>query len=124
MTYSGHPLACAGALATLDIYRDEGLFERAKTLEVLLEDAVHSLKGAPFVIDIRNVGFAAGIELEADPRAVGRRGYDAMRAAFADENLVIRAGGDTIALSPPLIATESDIGKIVDGIRRVLGRLN
>jgi beta-alanine--pyruvate transaminase len=124
MTYSGHPLACAGALATLDIYRDEGLFERAQKLEVLLEDAVHSLKGAPLVADIRNVGFAAGIELQADPKAPGRRGYDAMRMAFADENLVIRVGGDTIALSPPLIATESDIGKIVDGIKRVLGRLN
>jgi beta-alanine--pyruvate transaminase len=124
MTYSGHPLACAGALATLDIYRDEGLFERAKKLEVLLEDAVHALKGAPFVVDIRNVGFAAGIELEADPKAPGRRGYDAMRLAFAEENLIIRVGGDTIALSPPLIATESDIGKIVDGIRKVLGRLS
>src|SRR6185312_8175297 len=68
-TYSAHPLACAAALATLDIYRDDGLFERALKLEKVLEDAVHSLKGAPFVADIRNAGFAAGIEIEADPKA-------------------------------------------------------
>jgi beta-alanine--pyruvate transaminase len=123
MTYSGHPLACAAALATLDIYRDEGLFARAAALEPVLESAVHELKGAPFVADIRNVGFAAGVELEPDPAAPGRRGHDAIRLAFTEENLVVRVGGDTIALSPPLIASESDVGRIVDGLRRVLGRL-
>jgi beta-alanine--pyruvate transaminase len=122
-TYSGHPLACAAALAALDIYRDEGLFERAAKLEPVLEDAVHALKGAPFVADIRNVGLAAGIELEPDPKAPGRRGFDAIALAFAEENLVIRVGGDTIALSPPLIATEADIGRIVEGIGGVLKRL-
>ena len=123
-TYSAHPLACAAALATLDIYRDEGLFERAAKLEPVLEDAVHALKDAPFVRDIRNVGLAAGIELEPDAAAPGRRGLDAIRFAFADENLVIRVGGDTIALSPPLIATEDEIGRMVDGVRRVLQRLS
>jgi beta-alanine--pyruvate transaminase len=122
-TYSAHPLACAAALATLDLYRDEGLFERAAALEPVLEDAVHALKGAPFVADIRNVGLAAGIELEPDPAAPGRRGYDSIRLAFAEENLVVRVGGDTIALSPPLIATEDDIGRMVDGIKGVLKRL-
>jgi beta-alanine--pyruvate transaminase len=122
-TYSAHPLACAAALATLDLYRDEGLFERAAKLEPILEAAVHGLKGAPFVADIRNVGLAAGIELEPDPKAPGRRGYDAIRLAFAEENLVIRVGGDTIALSPPLIASEADIGRMVDGIGAVLKRL-
>ena len=122
-TYSAHPLACAAALATLDLYRDEGLFERAAALEPVLEDAVHALKGAPFVADIRNVGLAAGIELEPDPAAPGRRGYDSIRLAFAEENLVIRVGGDTIALSPPLIATQDDIGRMVDGIKGVLKRL-
>jgi beta-alanine--pyruvate transaminase len=123
-TYSAHPLACAAALATLDIYRDDGLFERALKLEKVLEDAVHSLKGAPFVADIRNAGFAAGIEIEADPKAPGRRGLDAIKLAFHEQNLVVRVGGDTIALSPPLIATESDISKIIDGIRGVLSKLS
>lgn len=122
-TYSGHPLACAAGLATLDLYRDEGLFERAAKMEHMFQDAVHSLKGAPFVADIRNVGLAAGIELEADPKAPGRRGLAAIELAFAEQNLVIRVGGDTIALSPPLIVTEDQIGKIVDGIRGVLARL-
>jgi beta-alanine--pyruvate transaminase len=123
-TYSGHPLACAAALATLDLYRDEGLFERARALEPVLEEAVHSLKGAPFVADIRNVGVAAGIELEPDPKSPGRRGHEAMKRAFFHENLVIRVGGDTIALSPPLIASQSDIAKIVDGVRAVLAKLD
>jgi beta-alanine--pyruvate transaminase len=123
-TYSAHPLACAAALATLDIYRDEGLFEHARKMEKVLEDAVHSLKGAPFVSDIRNAGFAAGIELEADPKAPGRRGLDAIKLAFHEQNLVVRVGGDTIALSPPLIASESDISKIIDGIRGVLSKLS
>ncbi|HEY2070776.1 MAG TPA: aminotransferase class III-fold pyridoxal phosphate-dependent enzyme [Rhizomicrobium sp.] len=122
-TYSAHPLACAAALATLDLYRDEGLFERTRTLEAAFESAVHGLKGAPFVADIRNVGLAAGIELEPDPKAPGRRGYDAIQRAFAEENLVIRVGGDTIALSPPLIVSEAEIGRIVDGLRKILHRL-
>ncbi len=122
-TYSAHPLACAGALATLDIYRDEGLFERAKALEPVFEEAVHTLKGAPFVADIRNVGLAAGIELEPDPAAPGRRGLDAIRLAFFEQDLVVRVGGDTMALSPPLIVTESQIGRMVEAIRAVLARL-
>jgi beta-alanine--pyruvate transaminase len=122
-TYSGHPLACAAGLATLDLYRDEGLFERAKALEPAFADAVHSLKAAARVTDIRSVGLAAGIDIEPDAAAPGRRGYDAMRRAFAEENLVIRISGDTIALSPPLIATESDIGRMVEGVRAVLERL-
>jgi beta-alanine--pyruvate transaminase len=123
-TYSGHPLACAAGLATLDLYRDEGLFERAKSLEPAFADAVHGLKGAPGVTDIRSVGLAAGIDIDPDPAAPGRRGYDAMRLAFAEENLVIRISGDTIALSPPLIATESDFGRIVEGLRAILARLD
>jgi beta-alanine--pyruvate transaminase len=122
-TYSAHPIACAAAMATLDIYRDEGLFERALKLEKMLEDAVHTLKGAPLVADIRNAGFAAGIEIEADPKAPGRRGLEAIKLAFHEQDLVIRVGGDTIALSPPLIASESDISKIIEGIKGVLSKL-
>ncbi|HEY1707567.1 MAG TPA: aspartate aminotransferase family protein [Rhizomicrobium sp.] len=123
-TYSAHPLACAAGLATLDLYRDEGLYERAKQLEPIFEEAVHSLKGAPFVADIRNVGLAAGIELEPDPNAPGRRGGDAIRLAFAEQDMVIRVGGDTIALSPPFIISEDEIGRMVDGIRAVLSKLS
>jgi beta-alanine--pyruvate transaminase len=123
-TYSAHPLACAAALATLDIYRDDELFARARKLEPVLEEAVHQLKGAPFVTDIRNVGLAAAIELEPDPAAPGRRGYEIIQRAFLDENLVIRVSGDTIALSPPLIASESDLAEIVERIGRVLEHLS
>jgi beta-alanine--pyruvate transaminase len=123
-TTSGHPLACAAALATLDIYRDEGLFERARALEPVLEAAVHDLKGAPFVTDIRNVGLAAAIDLEPDAGAPGRRGYETMCRAFADENLLVRVSGDTIALSPALIATETDIGHMTEGLRAALVRVS
>jgi beta-alanine--pyruvate transaminase len=123
-TYSGHPLACAAGLATLDLYRDEGLFERALKLERLLEDAVHALKGAPFVSDIRNCGLAAGIDIEPDPKAPGRRGLEAIKRAFHDQDMVLRVGGDTIALAPALIASEDEITRMVDGVRAVLARLS
>jgi beta-alanine--pyruvate transaminase len=122
-TYSAHPLACAAGLAVLDIYRDDDLFMRARKLEKTFEDAVHSLKDAPRVVDIRNLGLAAGIDVEPDPAAPGLRGYDAMRRAFADENMVIRVSGDTIALAPALIVSESEIARMVEGVRRVLGKL-
>jgi beta-alanine--pyruvate transaminase len=122
-TYSAHPAACAAALATLEIYRDEDLFARARKHEPVLGEAVHALRDAPFVIDIRNVGMAAAIELESDPAAPGRRGYDVIQHAFFDENMVVRVSGDTIALSPPLIASEADLANIVDRIRRILLRL-
>ena len=119
-TYSAHPLACAAALATLDIYRGEDLFGRARALEPVLQDAVHELKGAPFVADIRNVGMAAAIELEPDSASPGRRGYGVIQQAFHNEDMVLRVSGDTIALSPPLIASESDIARIVENVRKVL----
>ncbi len=122
-TYSAHPLACAAGLATLDLYRDEDLFARARTLEPLFEAAVHDLKSATRVIDIRNIGLAAGIDIEPDPKAPGRRGYEAMRLAFAEADMVIRVSGDTIALAPALVATQSDILRMVDGVRAVLARL-
>src|SRR4030081_440391 len=77
-TYSAHPLACAAALATLALYRDEPLFERAKTLESVWSDAVMGLKALPTVLDIRCVGITAGIDLASRPGAVGKRAFDAM----------------------------------------------
>jgi beta-alanine--pyruvate transaminase len=123
-TYSAHPLACAAGLAALAIYRDEQLFERAKASECLLEEAAHSLKSEPLVVDVRNVGMAAGIDIDPDRQSPGRRGYEAMCAAFAEENLIVRVGGDTIALAPALVASEDEIGRMVDGVRRVLARLH
>jgi beta-alanine--pyruvate transaminase len=119
-TYSGHPLAAAASLATLDIYRDEGLFERAKTLEPLWADAVMELKEEPNVLDIRTLGLVAGIDLASRPEGVGKRAYAAMEHAFHEEGLMIRVTGDTIALTPPLIVTEDQIGEIVEKTRRVI----
>jgi beta-alanine--pyruvate transaminase len=122
-TYSGHPLACAAALAALAVYREEGLFERARQLESLLEEAVHALKGTRHIADIRNVGLAAGIDLEPDLSGPGRKGYEVLVRAFEEENLVLRVSGDTVALAPALIASESEIARMVEGLRAVLGRL-
>ena len=119
-TYSAHPLACAAGLATLDLYRDEGLFERAKKLEPVWADAVMGLKGLPNVLDIRCVGLTAGIDLASRPDAVGRRAYDAMVKAFNEQSLTIRSTGDTIALTPPLIVSEREIEEIVGKVANVI----
>jgi beta-alanine--pyruvate transaminase len=119
-TYSGHPIATAAALATLKLYRDEGIFERAAAMAPLWEDAVHSLKGEPHVVDIRNIGIVGAIEMATRDGVIGARAMDAMNACFWNENLLVRVTGDIIALSPPLIVSESQVGEIVDGVRRTL----
>ena len=106
-TYSAHPLACAAALATLDLYRDEDLFGRAKTLEPVWAEAIHSLRGLPNVLDIRTVGLVAAIDLASKPDAVGARAFEAMDRAFHEHDLMVRMTGDTLALTPPLIITRS-----------------
>jgi len=123
-TYSGHPVACAAALATLDIYERDGLFERARKIEKWLGEAVHKLRGAPFVADIRNCGTAAAIDIAPAPGAPGKRGHEAIRRAFFDENIVLRVGGDTIALGPALVAEEGHIERLVAGVERVLRKLS
>jgi beta-alanine--pyruvate transaminase len=120
-TYSGHPLACAAGLATLDTYAEEDLFARSLELETYFEDAVHSLKDARHVIDIRNCGLAAAIELEPRPGAAGERAMDAFKAAF-DTGLLIRVTADIIALSPPLIIDRAQIDQIAETLRAVLAR--
>ncbi len=122
--YSAHPLACAAGLAALDLYRDEGLFERAKQLEPVWADAAMALKGLPNVLDIRTVGLVAGIDLASRPDAFGKRAYEAMLKGFAEQGLLIRITGDTIALSPPLIVSESEIGEIFDKLSRVIRGLS
>ncbi|MBU3720774.1 MAG: aspartate aminotransferase family protein [Burkholderiaceae bacterium] len=121
-TYSGHPLACAAGLGALRAYEEGELFDRAARLEPVFEQAVHSLKGLPHVIDVRNLGLVGGIELAPRPGAPGRRAYDAFVAAFEDGAL-IRVTGDIIALSPPLIISESQIEQMVAVLRRVLSKL-
>jgi beta-alanine--pyruvate transaminase len=119
-TYSAHPLACAAGLATLDLYRGEKLFERAYQLESTFADAAMSLKGLPNVLDIRTVGLTAGIDLASRPDGVGKRAYAAMERAFHDQEIMIRVTGETIALTPPLIVTETEIGEIFDKVAKVI----
>ena len=119
-TYSAHPLACAAALAALDLYRDERLFERARELEPAWADAMMSLKGLPNVVDIRTLGLVAAIDLASRPDAVGQRGFEAMERAFDDIGIMFRVTGDTIALTPPLIISEDQIGEIVDKVGRAI----
>jgi beta-alanine--pyruvate transaminase len=119
-TYSSHPLACAAGLATLDVYRDEGLFERAKTLEPKWADAAMDLRGLPGVLDIRTVGLTVGIDLASKPDAFGERAFAAMEKAFHDEGMLIRITGETIAMSPPLIVSEEEIGVIFEKVARVI----
>ena len=117
-TYSGHPLACAAAIATADLYRDEGIFENADAMSGPWEDMLHSLSDLPGVIDIRNMGLVGAVQLESD-ETVGARG----RAAFEklwDAGVSCRPIGDSLAMSPPLIVTEDHIGQIGDMFRRVL----
>ncbi|QIR15305.1 aspartate aminotransferase family protein [Shewanella aestuarii] len=114
-TYSGHPVAAASALATLAIYENEQLFARAKSLESYFEQAVHSLKGLPNVIDIRNTGLVGGIQFSPSDKGVGKRGYGIFDHCFRHGTLV-RATGDIIALSPPLIVEKSHIDQMVNSL--------
>ncbi|MFZ9934630.1 MAG: aspartate aminotransferase family protein, partial [Arenimonas sp.] len=120
-TYSGHPLACAAALATLDIYAEENLFEKAISLEQYWEDAIHQLKGLPNVIDIRNFGLIGAIELAPRDGKPGTRAYEVFTKCFHEKDVLIRVTGDVIALSPPLILEKEHIdtlfSKIADAIR-------
>ncbi|MGB7976030.1 MAG: aspartate aminotransferase family protein [Roseiarcus sp.] len=115
-TYSGHPLACAAALATLDVYRDERLFERAKALEPKWYDAIMGLKSLPNVVDIRCVGLTGAIDLAPIQGSPGERVRRALDHAFFDAGIMIRPAGDTIELTPPLIISEDQIGEIMDKV--------
>ncbi len=118
-TYSGHPLAAAAGLATMDVYKKEGLFERALEMEQRWGDAIHSLKGLPHVIDLRNLGLIGAIELQPIEGQPTKRAMDVFARCF-DDGLLIRTTGDTIALSPPLIIEDQHIERIVDTLTRAL----
>ncbi len=120
-TYSGHPVACAAALATQQIYQQENLFQKAIDLEPYWQEALFSLRDLPNVIDIRTVGLVAGIQFAAHADGVGKRGYEVFRECF-EKGLLVRASGDTIALSPALIVEKAEIDQMMellaDGIRK------
>jgi beta-alanine--pyruvate transaminase len=121
-TYSGHPLASAAGLATLDIYAREGLFDRAADLAAYWEETAHGLKGRRHIIDIRTIGLVAGIELEPRPGAPAARATELFHACF-DNGLLVRAAGDIIALSPPLIVERSQIDEMFGKLAEMLERI-
>jgi beta-alanine--pyruvate transaminase len=118
-TYSAHPAACAAGLAALAIYQREGLLTRAKSLAQSWEDAAHSLRGAPHVIDIRNYGLILGLELEPVAGKPGARAFDVFLKCF-ERGLLVRASGDTIALSPPLVVEPAQIDQMFTTLGEVL----
>ena len=118
-TYSAHPLACAAALGTLDTYAEEGLLTRAATMAPVFENALHSVRDVPHVIDVRNIGLVGGIELDPIPGQPGKRAFDVFLGCW-ERGVMIRTTGDTIALSPPLIVENSHIDQLVSTIADVL----
>jgi beta-alanine--pyruvate transaminase len=122
-TYSGHPVAAAAGLATLDVYKEEGLFQRCAELSPYWEDALHSLKGGRHVVDLRNLGLIGGIELEPRPGQPLTRAVEAFQRCY-DKGVLIRAGADTIALSPPLIVEKKHVDEIVGTIADTLKQID
>ena len=122
-TYSGHPMACAASIGTLDTYQEEGLLTRAADIAPYWEEQLHALKGLPHIIDIRNIGLIGAIEFAPDPAAPGKRAYDRFVKAF-ENNLLVRATGDIIAISPPLIISKSEIDQLFEILTNVLKTTN
>jgi len=112
-TYSAHPAACAAALATLDVYKREGLLTRAAELAPIWQEAVHSIRGPANVVDIRNYGLIGAVELEPRPGKPGARAFDVFLKCF-ERGVMVRVTGDIVALSPPLIIEENQIAQIVE----------
>jgi len=122
-TYSAHPLACAAGIAALELYEQQQLFARAAKMAKVLEDGLHSLKGAKHVIDIRNHGLVGGVELAARPGAVGARAFDAYLKCY-EKGVLIRQTGDILAFAPALIVEEAQIQQMVETLRSVLATLD
>ena len=118
-TYSGHPLAAAAGCATLDVYLGEGLFDRARSMEGIFGDALHSLKGEPNVIDVRNIGLIGAVELASIEGQPTARAIDVFRTCY-DNGVIIRTTGDTLAFSPPLIIEDNQIDKFIETVRAAL----
>jgi beta-alanine--pyruvate transaminase len=118
-TYSAHPVACAAALATLEVYTREGLLTRASSLAPEWENAVHSLRGLPHVLDVRNYGLIGAVELEPRAGKPGSRGFEVFLECF-ERGVMVRQTGDTIAMSPPLIVESKQIARIVETLGAVI----
>jgi beta-alanine--pyruvate transaminase len=121
-TYSGHPLACAAALATLDIFEQDGILEHANSVADYWQEAAHSLRGLPHIVDIRTIGMIVGIELASIPGKVGARATEAFQRAF-DDGILIRVTGDIIALSPPLVIEKKHIDELFGKLAAILKTL-
>ena len=118
-TYSGHPLACAAGLAALEVYREEDLYARARALEPHLAEAIHSLRGEPHVIDTRNLGLAAAVELEPRPGLVSQRAMEVFHHCF-DHGAMVRYTGDILAIGPALVASAAQLDEIVERLRAAI----
>jgi beta-alanine--pyruvate transaminase len=118
-TYSAHPLACAAGIATLQLYKDEDLFARAARMAPKFENALHSLKGAKHVIDVRNIGLVGGVELEARAGSPGARGFETYLKCY-ERGVLVRNTADIMALAPALIVEEAQIDRMVSTLREVL----
>ncbi len=121
-TYSGHPVACAAALATLEVLEKDRLIERSAQLSPVLEEAVHSLRDEPHVIDIRNFGLAAAVELGARDGQPGARGREAFERGV-EAGLLLRFTADTLAVAPPFISSEAQVRDMIETLRGVLRRI-
>ena len=122
-TYSGHPMACAASIGTLDTYQDEGLLTRASEISAYWEDRMHALQGLPHIIDIRNIGLVGAIEFDPVPGEPTKRAYDRFVKAF-EHNILVRQTGDIIALSPPLIISKAEIDELFDTLTPILKSMN
>ena len=118
-TYSGHPLAAAAACAALDVYVDDGLFERAASMEGKFADALHTLKGEPNVIDVRSIGLIGAVELESIEGQPTARAMSIFRECY-DNGVIVRTTGDTLAFSPPLIINDVEIEMMIETVRTAL----
>ncbi len=121
-TYSGHPLACVAALATIKAYKEESLFERVASLEEFFQEQIHSLKKCKNVIDIRNLGLVGAIQLKSDKKSIGKRGKEVFEKCYK-KGVLVRPIADTIALSPAFIISKKQITEIIEVLREVINQV-
>jgi beta-alanine--pyruvate transaminase len=122
-TYSGHPVACASALAALDVLEDEHLISRVRDMTPVFEKAIHSLKGTRYISDIRNYGFAGALQIEPYPGEPARRPYEIAMKCWK-KGFYVRYGGDTIQLGPPFIAEHEEIDRVINALGDAINELN
>ena len=118
-TYSGHPVACAAGIATLDVYQEEGLFDQAKELEPVFEEALHSLKGLNQIIDIRNIGLMGAVHFGSGDKPATEFAANVFQHCY-ENNVLVRYSGEFLVLSPSLVATTEHIHQITDALRKAI----